>query len=59
MAAAVYGLLQVFGTGDAGPIVITTIGVLLLILGLSRRLQQVAPTPISPEPAAVTPAAQS
>jgi inorganic phosphate transporter, PiT family len=47
VAAAVYAVVRLFGTGDAGPIVITALGALLLVIGLTRRIQRAAPAPVA------------
>jgi inorganic phosphate transporter, PiT family len=47
MGAAVYGLARAFGTGIAGPLVVTVLGLLAIAIAFSRRSQQGAPAPVS------------
>jgi PiT family inorganic phosphate transporter len=45
LAAAVYGITRVFGTGDAGPLVVTIAMLIALGAVFARRAQQATPAP--------------
>jgi PiT family inorganic phosphate transporter len=45
VGAAVYGVTRIFGTGAAGPIVVSAIGLGLTIYAFARRIRQGAPVP--------------
>jgi PiT family inorganic phosphate transporter len=48
LGALVYALTRVFGTGVAGPIVITVVLLAVLIATFARRIQQATPAPSAP-----------
>jgi PiT family inorganic phosphate transporter len=45
IGAATYGLTRVFGTGAAGPVIVTLIGFALVAIAFARRVRQGAPVP--------------
>jgi PiT family inorganic phosphate transporter len=45
IGALAYGVTRIFGTGAAGPIVVTAIGLVLVALAFLRRLRQGTPVP--------------
>ena len=45
VSAGVYAIIRLCGTGDAGPILVTAAGVVLLAIILVRRIQQAGPAP--------------
>ena len=40
IGSAVYGVTRVFGTGALGPAIVTTIGLALVAVALSRRIRR-------------------
>jgi PiT family inorganic phosphate transporter len=45
MGAAVYGVTRAFGTGAAGPVIVSAVGVALIALAFTRRARRVAAVP--------------
>jgi hypothetical protein len=45
LAALTYGISRIFGTGAAGPVVITVILLIALAAVFARRIQQATPAP--------------
>jgi PiT family inorganic phosphate transporter len=47
IGAATYGITRIFGTGAAGPVIVSILGILLGVLAFIRRYQRGAPVPAS------------
>jgi inorganic phosphate transporter, PiT family len=47
-AAAVYGVTRLFGSGAAGPIVVTVVLLAALVAVFARRARQATPAPVMP-----------